>query len=264
MKTLAMALFTMSIATGCTVNGKSMFGLGSKSPTSTGSVASVPTDNTGASSVTGNDDDGYTGPPKMDVDCMREGYETQQQCDEGRHRGKLEGFVRKLESLAGAKVDPDGYEQKRCTHEYEELVKAGYAPSTKVTVKGQSGTIQAFEKKHCTDAWVARQQQTKVEEAADLAARQAPFKKLLKNDKLEMAAGFKRPTYWVDSSGPTNDPAKLAKANVWFWPSQKDGYCESNGGPRYSLNRYTFDGNHKLVKDRTDWFCGEPPDSAYR
>lgn len=262
MKTLAMALFTMTIATGCTINGKSMFGLGSKAPASSGSVASIPTDEASAPSA-GGDDDGYTGPPKMDVDCMREGYEDQKSCEAGRRQKQLETFEVQLATAMQGNFADNGYEQRRCQTAYEKAIAAGFAATTKVTVSGQTGTIEALHKKYCIDALVAFQEREARKRDAEQAAWESKYRGVLKNDKFDrMKRG--RSGYWIDETGKTQDARKLAAAKVWFTPLQRDGYCDSNGGPRYELHRLTFDGNHKLVKERTDSFCGEPPDRAYR
>lgn len=138
MKTLSIAVFTMAMATGCMVNGKSMFGLAPQSP--------------GAAMSTG---DAVATPAPA------------------QHREKVERFVVRLEQVAGTSAHWEAFEHKRCTIEYNELLELGVSPATTVTVKGRTGTIQAFELEYCTNPVASRAQQEDRDAAARRAARQA-------------------------------------------------------------------------------------------
>jgi hypothetical protein len=104
----------------------------------------------------------------------------------------------------------------------------------------------------------------------DTAGREAPYRNVLKNDKLRMVIdsppGHIR-TYAVPGGEYSTDPKKLAAASVWFdnasAPSNERQMC-STGGKRIFLRRYTFDAQHKLVSNTSKEYCGGIPASAYR
>lgn len=144
MKTLAMVLFTISMATGCTVNGKTMFGTGPQSPTSAPAVAApAPTS-----------DAPMTAAPAQ-------------------HRQEVGALVVRLERLVGVRPQWDAFEHKQCTRDYQALVAQGVAPTTTVTVKGRTGTLEAFEREICSGAVENRERQEDQDAAARRAARKA-------------------------------------------------------------------------------------------
>lgn len=145
MKTLAMVLFTITMATGCTVNGKSMFGTGPQSPTSARAATAAPA------------------PPS----------EAPMIATPAQHRQEVGDFVVRLERLVGVRPQWDAFEHKQCTRDYQKLVAQGVAPTTTVTVKGRTGTLEAFEREICSDPVANRDRQEDQDAAARRAARKA-------------------------------------------------------------------------------------------
>jgi hypothetical protein len=80
----------------------------------------------------------------------------------------------------------------------------------------------------------------------------------LKNDKLEMIEEVYPEPYYLAGGQGTTDPARLAKAKVWFWDSPFDEACSvgKHGDDvevrtKHVLHRYQFDGQGKLIKETT-------------
>jgi len=102
--------------------------------------------------------------------------------------------------------------------------------------------------------------------------RIGPFIKAgLKNDKLSMIEEVYPEPYYLPGGQGSTDPAKLAKANVWFWDSPSDEACgirksgeDVDVRVKHSLHRYQFDGQGKVTKESTKAYCGDPPAKAYR
>lgn len=253
MKKLSSVLLVVALAAGCSINGKPMFGLGAKSPAAASGGAGSPV------AVGGADDDNWEGdecqgmvrtaPTCAERDAAR-AAETKRVAL-ANHLAQLQAAMNDRERAVGA------YEQRRCTSTYDEAIAAGFPKTMTITVNGQSGTMEALTQKHCFEV-VA---QTRANEAAQREAREAPYRAKLKADKLEMALSGH---YWTDANGSQPNADKLAAARVWYAPEQLNGFCDSNGGPRYALHRYAFDNGHKLVKQSRAFFCGDPPDSAFK
>lgn len=162
---------------------------------------------------------------------------------------------------------------KFCIQAYDKMIASGISPSTRVPEQvipatygfpriEWKGTIQEIKEKWC-DAGL-----TKI--SGDVTARHAPYKAVLKADKLllvidETHGGVS--SYALAGGKYTSDPKLLAAARVWFLdigaPSNERQYC-LNGGKRISVRRYTFDAQHKLLGTTEKEYCGNPPPSAYR
>jgi hypothetical protein len=153
---------------------------------------------------------------------------------------------------------------KRCIDTYAVITKAG-VPATEVvanetvSINGKvqefGGTIEAIRVKHCDGAYQKY--------ADEQAQREAPYRKVLKADKLEAALSGR---FWMLPGGVegANDPKKLAAAKVWFYtltPADGSSRCL---GREITLHRWQFDAKHKLRKTTQKTFCGDPPRSAYR
>jgi hypothetical protein len=155
---------------------------------------------------------------------------------------------------------------EKCVKGYDDLVKDGVPATTKVRDKkikgpdgGQmiwSGTIEDLRKKWCDVG--LKQVQTEID------AKQAPYKKVLKSDKLSMA--LSTGTFYLPGGTTTSDPKKLADATVWFSDtvSVNSGRATCNGGAEiHVVHRYQFDATHKLVKTTDKEYCGAVPKNAY-
>ncbi|MBA3542493.1 MAG: hypothetical protein H0T79_22955 [Deltaproteobacteria bacterium] len=159
---------------------------------------------------------------------------------------------------------------ERCLESYETILKRGVKPTDKVAARKLyignnevlwSGTVEELSTKHCANALKNAK--------AQLAKREAPFRAVLKNDKLQMALRFNAAAEYALPGGDTSmDPKKLAAATVWFdavsAPSNEPQNCANNGAPRTIVHRYTFDAAHTLVKTTSKEYCGTPPKGAYR
>ncbi len=153
---------------------------------------------------------------------------------------------------------------KRCIDTYAAITKAGVpatevVPAETVTIGGKDqvfgGAIEAIRVKHCDGPYQKF--------AEEKARREAPYRKVLKADKLEAALSGR---FWMLPGGVegANDPKKLAAAKVWFYtltPADGSSRCL---GQEITLHRWQFDAKHKLRKTTQKTFCGDPPRSAYR
>jgi hypothetical protein len=152
-----------------------------------------------------------------------------------------------------------------CVQAYEKLIASGVSPSTRVPADDSldwKGTLAEIKEKYC----VAPEKKMN----ADLAAKHAPYKAVLKGDKLRLVIDWKTGTvyeYALAGGKYTGDAKALAAARVWFLdvgaPSNEAQYCV-DGGKRSSVRRYTFDAEHKLISTTEKAYCGTPPASAYR
>ena len=163
---------------------------------------------------------------------------------------------------------------KFCIQNYEKMIASGVSPSTRVPDEDMpnyrnnappirwTGTVQEIKEKWC-DAGLKKT-------AGDVAARHAPYKAVLKNDKLRLVIDETHGhvmRYALAGGQYTGDAQKLAAASVWFLdvgaPSNERQNCPT-GGKRKIVRKYTFDAQHKLLNTSSKEYCGDPPASAYR
>lgn len=160
-----------------------------------------------------------------------------------------------------------------CKEAYDKMIAGGVSPSTQVPEEIMredidfhkiewKGTVKELNDRLCVGAG------TKL--ADDIAAKQAPYKAVLKADKLRLVVNEKDGTvyrYALTGGKYTSDAKALAAARVWFLnigrSSAETRYC-LNGGSLSSVRRYTFDVNHKLLSTTEKEYCGTPPASAYK
>jgi hypothetical protein len=147
---------------------------------------------------------------------------------------------------------------KNCVKVYDQIVKDGVPPSERVpddiigNVKW-SGTIEEVRKKWCDSALAKAHQ--------DVADREAPFRRELKNDKLGLA--IKYGGFFLSGGQGTGDPHALAVASVWFLDLSPSRYC-LDGRQVHTLRRYQFGSDQRLVRTTEQEFCGSAPRSAYQ
>ena len=195
--------------------------------------------------------------------------EIRKSCEDVERLGKIKAF--EFWALL-AKQDADRKRLdmgvlKNCVSTYEQIIKAGIAPTDRVPEQKinsglWSGTVEEINEKWCS----AGMNQAK----ANTEGREAPYRKVLRNDKLKMVIdsppGHIR-TYAVPGGEYTTDANKLAGASVWFdnasAPSNERQVCPS-GGKRLFLRRYTFDAQHNLLNNTSREYCGDIPASGYR
>jgi hypothetical protein len=153
---------------------------------------------------------------------------------------------------------------QNCLSTYDTMLKAGVAPTDLVLERqvndndGKpvtwSGSVAELRKKWC-EVGLA-----KVNEKLD--EQDAPFKKVLKADKLKDALTYR--SFWLVGGRTTADPKVMAKANVLFTDSSPSEYCVGNGLQVHVLTRLQYNGAHKLIKVTRSNHCGNPPAKAYK
>lgn len=153
---------------------------------------------------------------------------------------------------------------ENCLSTYDTMIKAGISPNDNVletTVNDNdgkpvrwAGTVGELRKKWCETGLA------KANEKLD--EKDAPFKKVLKADKLRDALLYR--SFWLVGGGTTDDPKVMAKANVLFTDSSPQEYCVGNGAQVHVLTRLQYNGAHKLLKATTSRHCGNPPAKAYK
>lgn len=161
----------------------------------------------------------------------------------------------------------DARQFARCRETYDEMLKAGIAKTAKVqereilaedeTKLKWAGTVGELHKKYCVDPGK--------QAAGATADREAPYRKVLKADKLSMALTTGQ--FYVVGGGLVSAPGKLAAAKVWFSDTQSANSDRKtcNGGQEiHTLVRYQFDAAHKLVKTTDSLHCGMPPAKAFK
>jgi hypothetical protein len=161
--------------------------------------------------------------------------------------------------------DSNYTEVKACLRSYAQLTAAGVAPTTQLEFDTNSKALPKFK-------GTLEEARVQVCEAARNGLRSkmdvvlAPYKKVLKGDKLKMLSdtypgGFILPGGGLESS----DAALLAKASAWFLDlSASDGKIECRNGSIHTVRKYQFNGAGKLVSTTEKQYCGEPPASAFK
>jgi hypothetical protein len=142
---------------------------------------------------------------------------------------------------------------RNCLTTYDEAIQAGIPPTERTTgYPAVAGTMQDIREKWCVPG----------KAAADAAeeAHAAPYRKVLKNDKLQTA--LTRDCCLLLPGGAKLSPERLAAANVWFEDASPDHVC-TNGLQVHVLHRYQFDAQQRLVKVTDREFCGTPPSAAF-
>jgi hypothetical protein len=142
------------------------------------------------------------------------------------------------------------YEMARRT--YDEAIAAGIPATEIIEQGGVTGTIKELFEKLCLAGQATRQ-------AAE-DTRAAPFKKLLKNDKLRIA--LQDADFIMLPNGARATPDHLAAAGVWFEDASPSKRCP-NGAQVHVLHRYQFDAQQKLAKVTDREYCGRPPAAAF-
>lgn len=189
---------------------------------------------------------------------------------EARHACELIEHMRWIAAFDGMAVlvqlDPTVSTAQQCIDAYDRAIKAGIAPAERIPERMKSidgkrvkwaGSIEELRIKHCDPTLKAAKEEQ--------AKKQAPYRKVLKNDKLAMQLATPVP-YTVLGGNSTWDPGELAASPVWFDAlSDQTGQETCPGGvKRRTLRRYAFDKQHKLVNTTHKDYCGTIPQSAFR
>ena len=181
-------------------------------------------------------------------------------CEHVARVGKVKAFEKwaLLAMQAGTNVSSGATYYKLCIQTYNEITKAGIAPTERVpdrTIGGVQwgGAIEDLRKKWC-DAGMSQ--------ATDKAAsREAPFRKEMKGDKLKIALTYG--SVFLPGGAGTGDAHKMAGASVWFLDLSPPKHC-LDGSQVHTIRRYQFGSDQQLVKTTHQDYCGRAPSSAFR
>lgn len=167
--------------------------------------------------------------------------------------------------LLSAKKELENFEQgafhldaafDSCLTAYDAAIQGGVSATAHMQYVSTKleGTLQELRGKWCAEA-KAKIDNAKVE-------AEAPYRKVLKNGKLEM---WLKDTTYIDLPGRAAvTPAGLARATAWFEHlAPADEVC-TNGMKLHKILRFQFNANQDLVKTTKKEYCGTPPESAWR
>lgn len=181
-------------------------------------------------------------------------------CEHAARIGRLKNFEKWaiLAMQAGTNYRSGSDYYRLCIQSYNDIVKAGVPPTERVperTIGGKefSGSIEEIRKTYCDAGMASATTQT--------TAREEPFRKELKGDKLRIA--LKYGSVFIPGGAGTADPHKMAAASAWFLDLSPPRHCV-DGRQVHSIRRYQFDGNQHLVSTTEKDFCGGIPRSAFQ
>ncbi len=190
--------------------------------------------------------------------------EARKACDAIAYRAKVRVF--EADAVLALTL-PDIEDAKSCVETYDAVIKAGVPPTEPIRKR------QIWVKNHDEDFGGATMEEVgeKVCDAPlkameeEKAKREAPYRAVLKNDKLQAVLegrGFVMP-----GGDDSMTPAKMAAARTWYQtmsaPSNEEQNCAS-GGERVFLKAWHFDANHKLLNVTSKEYCGHLPDSVFK
>ncbi len=190
-------------------------------------------------------------------------------CDAIERQGKIKELERWLKFAAEGESTSQMTIYETCKSTYDQVIDAGIpattpVPAREIYVRGKpltwSGTIQSLRVKYC-DGPLARA-------AEKLETLAAPYKAVLKGDKLAMALGYDvHAKYAIKGGDWSMDPKKLAAATVWFdmtSASSNEAQVCADGRERHYLRRYTFDAAHQVKSTTQREICGDPTPAMYK
>jgi hypothetical protein len=204
---------------------------------------------------------------KYDAPEFRRGSRTlaeiRRSCAHVENLGKIKYFERwavlamkDTPNLNSGRYDVGYY--KNCIQAYDEIVKTGISPSERVpddVIGGTpwSGSIEELRTKWCDSGFSKANAKT--------AASEAPYRKVLTNDKLKVALTYQEVI--LPGGARTTDPQRMATASVWFEDFSPSRAC-NDGRQVHNLRRYQFGGDQRIVKTTEQDYCGSAPLSAFR
>lgn len=181
-------------------------------------------------------------------------------CEHVARIGKIKEFDKWaiLAMQAGTNYRSGADYYRMCLKSYDDIVKAGVAPTDRVpdrTIGGVqwSGSIEDLRKKYCDTGASNASSQT--------SAKEAPFRKELKADKLKIALTYG--SVFLPGKVGTSNAQKMAAASVWFLDLSPPKHCV-DGSQVHTIRRYQFDGAQQLVKTTHHDYCGGAPSSAFQ
>jgi hypothetical protein len=186
--------------------------------------------------------------------------EIRRSCEHVERIGKIKEFERWgiLAMQAGTNYRSGADYYRLCLKTYDDIVKAGIPPTERVPdrmIGGAqwSGAIQELRTKWCESGASMASSQT--------SAKEAPFRKDLKGDKLKIALTYG--SVFLPGGVGTSNARKMADASVWFLDLSPPQHCV-DGRQVHTIRRYQFDGDQHLVKTTHHDYCGSAPGSAFQ
>jgi hypothetical protein len=184
----------------------------------------------------------------------------------GSHRHELKGMAAFVDTPSKHTVESAKRlieEANKCVTLVDEMLAAGVPGSTPFTLASGSTditkTLDDVKPNLCERIRASGQRLT-----ADVEAEEAPLRKVLKADKLDVVLANKQAQFFGPGKKPLNTPEQMAKVNVWLrhlW--SLDDECR-DGRPVHTVRRYKFNAKHLLVDSGDTTYCGAPPTSAFR
>jgi hypothetical protein len=153
-------------------------------------------------------------------------------------------------------------EAETCRKEVDDALAAGVPASTTIKLVAGEIALSDAKAKVCDPVAAAGQEIVDAAQAA-LDAKKAPYRKVLKGDKLNLIENLWGDAFYGVGGEALDTPEKLAHASVWFetltWVDDNDGKTH------WTLRRYAFRGD-KAVGNATEQSgcCDEPPTRLYR
>lgn len=147
---------------------------------------------------------------------------------------------------------------EECVQLWPAIVSAGVDTQTRAEFQRSvtsgvqetvSGTLEELKTKYCDGALADR--------AAAQNAKEAPYRKVLVNDKVAIYfdRGRRGDGIALRDGDKSETPAKLAKARTWFaWAAVRP--C-TDGRTKYIVHRYDFDAKQTITNESVSEHCGE-------
>jgi hypothetical protein len=185
--------------------------------------------------------------------------------------GKTKDYQRQLENAmfefpkVTAKTPFNEKHFENCITEYNAMMKTGVPPTYKIpdqvfndssgTKVHWGGTVEELRVKWCDEGLKKGK--------AERERRDAPYKKVLKGDKLALALSWR--ALYLPGGKLTEDPVEMSKSNVLYTDGYPGLVCLKKNVPEvHEITRYTFDKAGKMTGNNTTKHCGFPGASGFR
>lgn len=154
---------------------------------------------------------------------------------------------------------------ENCITEYNRMLKAGIPPTYSIPERMVTdadmndvrfgGTVEDLRTKWC-DAGLKKGKEER-------ERRDAPYKKVLKGDKLALALSWR--ALYLPGGKLTENPAEMARSNVLYTDGYPGLVCLRKGAPEvHEITRYTFDASGKMTGNTSTKHCGFPGASGFK
>jgi hypothetical protein len=171
----------------------------------------------------------------------------------------VENIKKQGDQRTAARVALD--DAKKCRAEVDAALAAGVPADAPIKLKAETIQLGAAKAKVC-DAVAGSGQGVIDTENAKLEAKQAPYRKALTGDKLNLILNLWGDSFYGVGGAPLDTPDKLAAASAWFGLLTWEG---EDGKTHWTVRKYAFKGD-KAIGNATErsGCCDSPPSGAYR